>query len=149
MSLSAASNIMNQITSKERDVETGLDFFGARYFSGAQGRFTSADPITVTPARVGKMGTFHTYTFYLLYSLGRASNAKKALAIICCRLPVKEIKLPQSKYTQKKVDEWDVPLPSERRWTSGTSPFPSVEVHPITIDVNPSSNRRGVKRSAK
>jgi len=25
-------------------VETGLDFFGARYFSGAQGRFTSPDP---------------------------------------------------------------------------------------------------------
>ena len=25
---------------KERDAETGLDYFGARYFSGAQGRFT-------------------------------------------------------------------------------------------------------------
>ncbi len=32
-----------KFTSKERDAETGLDFFGARYFSGAQGRFTSAD----------------------------------------------------------------------------------------------------------
>lgn len=30
-------------TGKERDAETGLDFFGARYFSGAQGRFTSPD----------------------------------------------------------------------------------------------------------
>lgn len=28
---------------KERDAETGLDFFGARYFSSAQGRFTSPD----------------------------------------------------------------------------------------------------------
>jgi RHS repeat-associated protein len=27
-----------------RDAETGLDYFGARYFSGAQGRFTSPDP---------------------------------------------------------------------------------------------------------
>ena len=25
--------------------ETGLDYFGARYYSGAQGRFTSPDPI--------------------------------------------------------------------------------------------------------
>ena len=33
-----------QFTSKERDAETGLDYFGARYFSSAQGRFTSADP---------------------------------------------------------------------------------------------------------
>jgi len=31
-------------TGKERDSETGLDYFGARYFSGAEGRFTSPDP---------------------------------------------------------------------------------------------------------
>ncbi|MEQ1886865.1 MAG: RHS repeat-associated core domain-containing protein, partial [Bryobacteraceae bacterium] len=30
-------------TSKERDAETGLDWFEARYFSGPQGRFTSPD----------------------------------------------------------------------------------------------------------
>jgi RHS repeat-associated protein len=30
-------------TGKERDWETGLDYFEARYFSAAQGRFTSAD----------------------------------------------------------------------------------------------------------
>jgi RHS repeat-associated protein len=30
-------------TGKERDAETGLDYFGARYFLGAQGRFTSPD----------------------------------------------------------------------------------------------------------
>lgn len=29
---------------KERDAETGLDYFGARYMSAAQGRFTSPDP---------------------------------------------------------------------------------------------------------
>jgi RHS repeat-associated protein len=31
-------------TGKERDTETGLDYFLARYYSGAQGRFTTADP---------------------------------------------------------------------------------------------------------
>jgi RHS repeat-associated protein len=31
-------------TGKERDAETGLDYFGARYLSAAQGRFTSPDP---------------------------------------------------------------------------------------------------------
>ncbi len=30
-------------TGKERDAETGLDYFGARYFSGAMGRFVSPD----------------------------------------------------------------------------------------------------------
>lgn len=37
-------NISQTFTGKERDAETGLDYFGARYFSGAQGRFTSPDP---------------------------------------------------------------------------------------------------------
>jgi RHS repeat-associated protein len=31
------------LTSKERDIETGLDYFLARYYSSTQGRFTSAD----------------------------------------------------------------------------------------------------------
>ena len=34
----------HHFTGKERDSESGLDYFGARYFSGAQGRFTSPDP---------------------------------------------------------------------------------------------------------
>ena len=33
-----------KFTSKERDAETGLDYFGARYMSSAQGRFTTVDP---------------------------------------------------------------------------------------------------------
>ena len=33
-----------KFTSKERDAETGLDFFGARYMSAAQGRFMIPDP---------------------------------------------------------------------------------------------------------
>jgi RHS repeat-associated protein len=32
-----------KFTGKERDAESGLDYFGARYFSGGQGRFTSPD----------------------------------------------------------------------------------------------------------
>jgi len=32
-----------EFTGKERDAETGLDYFGARYMSSAQGRFTSPD----------------------------------------------------------------------------------------------------------
>jgi len=32
-------------TGKERDAETGLDYFGARYLSAAQGRFTSPDKL--------------------------------------------------------------------------------------------------------
>jgi RHS repeat-associated protein len=37
------SHVRPRCTGKERDSETGLDWFDTRYFSGAQGRFTSPD----------------------------------------------------------------------------------------------------------
>lgn len=37
----SAAEVSQKFTSKERDLETGLDYFGARYMSSAQGRFTS------------------------------------------------------------------------------------------------------------
>ena len=44
---SLADGPAQKFTGKERDTESGLDYFGARYYSGAQGRFTSADPLVV------------------------------------------------------------------------------------------------------
>ncbi|HKY30179.1 MAG TPA: PA14 domain-containing protein, partial [Pyrinomonadaceae bacterium] len=40
-----ADTIRQKFTSKERDNETQLDYFLARYYSSTQGRFTSVDPI--------------------------------------------------------------------------------------------------------
>jgi RHS repeat-associated protein len=37
--------VPEKFTGKERDAESGLDYFGARYFSSSQGRFTSPDPL--------------------------------------------------------------------------------------------------------
>ena len=51
------------LTSKERDNESSLDFFGARYFSGSQGRFTSPDPVTVTPVRMLDPQMFNLYCY--------------------------------------------------------------------------------------
>ncbi len=59
----ATDNVMHKFTGKERDAETGLDYFGARYMSSAQGRFTSPDPITVTPARVADPQQLNLYAY--------------------------------------------------------------------------------------
>jgi RHS repeat-associated protein len=64
MLFSAASNRMNQNTSKERDAETGLDFFGARYMSSAQGRFVSPDPLMASAA-VRNPQTWNRYSYAL------------------------------------------------------------------------------------
>jgi RHS repeat-associated protein len=42
-----SDGVRQKFTSKERDNETGLDYFGARYYGSTQGRFTSPDPFSV------------------------------------------------------------------------------------------------------
>jgi RHS repeat-associated protein len=44
MGYSAADSTRQKFTQKERDNESGLDYFGARYYGSAQGRFTGVDP---------------------------------------------------------------------------------------------------------
>jgi RHS repeat-associated protein len=45
----ANDRVRQKFTSKERDAESGLDYFLARYYSSAQGRFTSPDDFTGGP----------------------------------------------------------------------------------------------------
>jgi RHS repeat-associated protein len=42
-SYGAADSVRQKFTQKERDHETGLDYFGARYYASTEGRFTSPD----------------------------------------------------------------------------------------------------------
>ncbi len=44
--------VRQKFTDKERDAETGLDYFIARYYSSVQGRFTSPDEFTGGPDEV-------------------------------------------------------------------------------------------------
>ena len=61
-----ADGATQKFTGKERDAELasstmqGLDYFGARYFSGAQGRFTSPDP---GPYKLEDPQTFNRYAY--------------------------------------------------------------------------------------
>jgi RHS repeat-associated protein len=40
-----AGTAAQRFTGKERDAETGLDYFGARYYASRTGRFTTVDPV--------------------------------------------------------------------------------------------------------
>ena len=46
-STAALNRIGSRSTGKERDAESGLDYFDARYYGSSMGRFTSPDPFNI------------------------------------------------------------------------------------------------------
>ncbi|HYR77922.1 MAG TPA: DUF2341 domain-containing protein [Pyrinomonadaceae bacterium] len=52
-----------KFTRKERDTETGLDFFEARYYASTQGRFTSSDPLFVELQRLPYPQAWNLYAY--------------------------------------------------------------------------------------
>ena len=42
----------SRYTGKERDTESGLDYFGARYYGSSMGRFMSPDPLYIEMHRL-------------------------------------------------------------------------------------------------
>jgi RHS repeat-associated protein len=58
-----ADDTTQRFASKERDHESGLDYFLARYYSSAQGRFTSPDPIPMTADRQSNPQTLNLYVY--------------------------------------------------------------------------------------
>src|SRR2546430_232662 len=52
------------LTLKERDNETGLDYFGARYYASGQGRFTGADPL-LSSGTIQSPQSWNRYSYVL------------------------------------------------------------------------------------
>jgi RHS repeat-associated protein len=55
------------LTSYERDIETGLDYAKARYYSNAQGRFTSVDPYNIILERQFATSAKDAHAQFLTY----------------------------------------------------------------------------------
>src|SRR5262249_18126568 len=52
-----------KFTRKERDSETGLDYFGARYYGSTMGRFLQTDPIWVKADRLVDPQRLNLYAY--------------------------------------------------------------------------------------
>lgn len=59
----ATDSTRQRFTSKERDNESGLDYFLARYYSSAQGRFTSPDPIMISDKQTDNPQLWNLYSY--------------------------------------------------------------------------------------
>jgi RHS repeat-associated protein len=60
----SGDSVRQKFGSKERDIETGLDFFLARYYSSTQGRFTSPDEFQGGPIELFSIAASPNPTFY-------------------------------------------------------------------------------------
>jgi RHS repeat-associated protein len=54
-----------RFSSKERDAETGLDYFGARYYASRTGRFTTVDPVLDVEAALTDPQRWNRYAYTL------------------------------------------------------------------------------------
>jgi RHS repeat-associated protein len=50
-------------TGKERDTESGNDYFGARYYASSMGRFLSPDPLSIEMHRLGDPQQLNLYMY--------------------------------------------------------------------------------------
>jgi len=57
------SRIESRYTGKERDAESGLDYFGARYYASSMGRFMSPDPSQLAFADPTNPQSFNLYSY--------------------------------------------------------------------------------------
>jgi RHS repeat-associated protein len=89
----ASNGTRQKFTQKERDNESGLDYFLARYYSSAQGRFTGVDPVDFTMYRVVNPQAWNKYSYVAnqplkftdpsgkIIQFRNEEDAKKALAL--------------------------------------------------------------------
>jgi RHS repeat-associated protein len=61
--VSGADRLRQRFTGQQRDEETGLDYFGARYYVSTQGRFSSVDPVMLTAARLYDPQRINLYSY--------------------------------------------------------------------------------------
>jgi RHS repeat-associated protein len=62
-SFSVASDTRANSTGKERDSESGNDYFGERYYASTMGRFLSPDPVIITPDRLKDPQQLNLYAY--------------------------------------------------------------------------------------
>jgi RHS repeat-associated protein len=70
-------------TGKQRDAETGLDYFDARYYGSSMGRFTSPDPLFISPERLMDPQSLTLYSYVRNNPLGLTDDSGLDFYLAC------------------------------------------------------------------
>jgi RHS repeat-associated protein len=70
-------------TGKERDTESGLDYFDARYYGSSMGRFMSPDPVFASPERVADPQQWNMYAYVRNNPLSRTDPTGLDFNLTC------------------------------------------------------------------
>jgi RHS repeat-associated protein len=71
-----------KFTGKERDTETGLDYFGARYYTSGTGRFTTVDPVITLEENLIDPQRWNRYAYVRNNPLRYTDSDGRAIDII-------------------------------------------------------------------
>ena len=96
---SGSNDVRQQFTQKERDVETGLDYFGARYFSSTQGRFTGVDPAAIKKRQLINPQDLNRFAYVANNPLAYIdpNGEEKIKVIVRTFIPDKTVSMPHPK----------------------------------------------------
>jgi RHS repeat-associated protein len=127
------SHALQQFTGMERDRETGLDWFSSRYYSGAQGRFSSADRLVAKKNWVPEPQRWNRYAYALnnpLKFLDR--DGHDAIAAFFLGEDYRDVSTFEVIFSKETLSDiskgWDTFLHEHERITFGLSPFPTSKV---------------------
>ena len=67
---------------KERDAETGFDYFGARYYASGNGRFTSVDPVLDIDSALMNPQLWNRYAYALNNPLSFVDPSGAAIELL-------------------------------------------------------------------
>jgi RHS repeat-associated protein len=73
----------HHFTGKERDQESGLDYFDARYYGSTMGRFMSPDPVFASPERVADPQQWNMYAYVRNNPLSRTDPTGLDFNLTC------------------------------------------------------------------
>ena len=136
---SASDGVRHHFTQKERDNETGLDYFGARYYASTQGRFTGVDPAPVTKKQVVNPQDLNRYSYVANNPLVffDADGREKIRVVINVYIPAQTVTV------MTRTFEGDLNSKGERRGTYRTRQVVIIETDPQKNGGNPMYSKFG------